>query len=441
MMIDKAREYIEKEKLLHPGARVVVGLSGGMDSMALIDVLIRLEYRCIAAHCNFHLRGEESNRDADFVKEWCRDAGIPLVTVDFDTQHHAATHKVSIEMAARDLRYDWFEEVRRERSADSIAVAHHRDDSVETVLLNLIRGTGIKGVAGISPRNRHVVRPLLSVTREEIEAYIAVRKIPYVVDSTNSEDIYVRNAIRLNIIPALESINPKAKEAIYRSSRHLAEVEKIYNRSIEESTGLLFKDNRINIGLLRKTVSPQAILFELLSPLGFTPSTVQDIYRSMESEPGKLFHGGAYRLIKDRDYFILDRHGEKAITGGVYRIDKGINEIRYPVHLTFKVEDAPVKIQKDQRFFYLDADKIAFPLLLRGWQQGDWFIPFGMSGKKKLSDFFTDIKLSIKEKEEAWVLLSGKSVLGVVGKRSDNRFRVTEATQRVLVVELHSKGD
>src|SRR5690554_1318314 len=441
MMIDKAREYIENEKLLHPGARVVVGLSGGMDSMALIDVLVRLEYQCTAAHCNFHLRGKESNRDADFVKEWCKNAGIPLVAVDFDTHHHAATHKISIEMAARELRYDWFEKVRQEQSAHAIAVAHHRDDSVETVLLNLIRGTGIKGVAGIAPRNRHVVRPLLSISREEIEAYIAERAIPYVVDSTNSEDIYVRNAIRLNIIPALESINPKAKEAIYRSSRHLAEVEKIYNRSIEESIGLLFRDNRINIRVLRKTVSPQSILFELLSPLGFSPSTIQDIYQSLGSEPGKLFHGGAYRLIKDRDYFILDRPGEKAITGGVYRIDKGTSEIRYPVHLTFKVKDAPVEIQKDQRFLYLDADKAVFPLLLRGWQQGDWFIPFGMSGKKKLSDFFTDIKFSIKEKEEAWVLLSGKSILGVVGKRSDNRFRVTEATKRVLVVELHSEGN
>lgn len=434
-MINPVRAYIESERLLRPGSRVLVGLSGGMDSMVLIDVLARLGYHCIAAHCNFHLRGAESDRDARFVKEWCEDAGIPLVSVDFNTRRHAADNKLSIEMAARELRYDWFEAVRREQEAEAVAVAHHRDDSVETVLLNLIRGTGIKGMSGIPARNRHVVRPLLHVSRSEIEEYVAKRNIPHVVDSTNREDIYVRNAIRLNIIPALETINPKVKEAIHRTSLHLAEAEKVYDRSIRESIDMLFGDNRIDIRRLRETASPRAVLFEILSPLGFDPSTIRAVYQSMEGEPGRQFHAGPYRLIKDREFFILDQPREGVPEPAEYLVDEGVNEIRSPLHLTLRVENTPVKIRKERRYLYMDADKVAFPLLLRKWRQGDWFIPFGMKGRKKLSDFFTDIKLSIKEKEEAWVLLSGDDIAWVVGERADDRFRVTGETKRVLVIE------
>jgi tRNA(Ile)-lysidine synthase len=411
-----------------------------MDSMALIDVLIRLGYHCIAAHCNFHLRGAESDRDARFVKEWCEDAGIPLISVDFNTRRHAADNKLSIEMAARELRYDWFEAVRREQEAEAVAVAHHRDDSVETVLLNLIRGTGIKGMSGIAARNRHVIRPLLPVSRSEIEEYVAKRNIPHVVDSTNQEDIYVRNAIRLNIIPALEAINPKVKEAIHRTSLHLAEAEKVYDRSIRESIDTLFRGNRIDIRRLRETASPRAVLFEILSPLGFDPSTIRAVYRSMEGEPGRQFHARSYRLIKDREFFILDQPGEGLPEPAEYLVDEGVSEIRSPLRLTLRVENMPVEIRKERRYLYMDADKVAFPLLLRKWRQGDWFIPFGMKGRKKLSDFFTDIKLSIKEKEEAWVLLSGNDIAWVVGERADDRFRVTGETKRVLVVEQAANG-
>ncbi len=438
MMIDKVREYIENEKLLRAGEKVVVGLSGGMDSMALIDLLTRLEYRCIAAHCNFHLRGEESLRDANFVKEWCKEAQIPLVTIDFDTHRHASHRKISIEMAARELRYDWFETIRREQSADSIAVAHHRDDSVETVLLNLIRGTGIRGVTGIVPRNQRVIRPLLNVSRDEIEAYVAERKIPYVVDSTNAEDAYIRNAIRLNIIPALETINPRAKEAIHRTSRHLSEVEKIYKQSIDQSIGSVFNNNRISIPLLRETPSPRAVLYELLFPLGFSPSTIEDVYQCMEGEPGKFFFSATHRLMKDRDFFLLDNTEKGPPDVASYTIHEGTDEIQHPIHLTLRTEEMPIEIRKERDFLYLDADKVVYPLQLRRWEQGDWFVPFGMKGRKKLSDFFTDSKLNRKEKEEVWVLLSGGQIVWIVGRRGDDRLRVTEATKRVLVIEQHS---
>lgn len=434
-MIQTVQSYIKREKLLQPGNKVILGLSGGMDSMVLLDVLTRLGYRCVAAHCNFHLRGSESDRDAHFVKEWCEQGNIPLVTVDFDTIHHAEKQKISIEMAARELRYEWFETVRQEQGADAIAVAHHRDDSVETILLNLIRGTGIKGMTGIVPKNQRVVRPLLCVSRADVEAYMAEQLLPYVTDSTNKEDLYVRNMIRLKIIPQLEAINPKVKEAIHRTSRNLAEVEKIYNQSMQEISGKVFHNHRIDIARLQETASPQAILFELLSPLGFTPSDIQDIHGSMDGESGRVFCAGPYRLIKDRGFFILDEPDDVSNDQQTYRIGEGTNEIRFPVNLSLHVVNAPVSLRKAPQLLYMDADKVVYPLTLRRWQTGDWFIPFGMKGRKKLSDYFTDKKFSLKEKEEAWVLLSGDRIAWVVGERSDDRFRVTEKTKRVLVVE------
>lgn len=305
-MIDRVRRFIEKEKLFAPEATVIVGLSGGMDSMVLLDLLTLLGYQCVAAHCNFHLRGEESNRDAAFVKKWCKGIDIPFTSIDFDTTQYAADKKISIEMAARELRYGWFEIVRRQYVAEAVAVAHHKDDSVETVLLNLIRGTGIKGLSGIMPKNRHVVRPLLCVTRAEIEEYIAERDMPYVFDSTNDNDIFLRNSLRLNIIPQLEKLNPSVREAIWRTSRNLFEAEKVYSESLRDIIKDLFRDDKIDIAKLRQTASPRSVLFEILSPLGFGASVIEDVYLGMESTSGKVFHSKSYRLIKDRGVFILD---------------------------------------------------------------------------------------------------------------------------------------
>lgn len=434
-MLDSVKKYIAENDLLKPHDTVIVGVSGGADSMALLDILILLGYRCIAAHCNFHLRGEESDGDAAFVKKWCEDNDIEFIAVDFDTHQFAADKKISIEMAARELRYNWFEMVRQQFHADCIAVAHHKDDSIETVLLNLIRGTGIKGLTGISPKNGRVVRPLLGVTREEIEHYLRERTIGYVTDKTNNEDIYTRNFIRINILPKLQEINPSVKDAIYRTSQNLTEAEKVYQSAINEQIKNVFRDNIIDIAALKKTPSPLSVLFELLSPMGFHPSVIEDIAESLDAVSGKIFYAENLRLIKDRNSFILDAMPEKIEQSESVFIDKVTQEITLPIHLKISIE-APHQIKKSNRFLYADADKLSFPLELRKWQPGDWFIPFGMKGKKKLSDFFTDRKLNLKEKENAWVLLSGKNIVWVVGRRPDNRFRVTEHTKSVLKIEL-----
>lgn len=438
-MIETVRKFIEKEKLLSPDTTVIVGLSGGMDSMVLLDLLPLLGYRCVAAHCNFHLRGEESDRDAAFVRKWCREIDIPFTSIDFDTTQYAADRKISIEMAARELRYSWFEIIRRQYDAEAVAVAHHKDDSVETVLLNLFRGTGIKGLTGIMPKNRNIVRPLLCMTRAEIEAYITERDMPYVFDSTNNEDVFLRNALRLNIIPQLEKLNPSVKEAVYRTAQNLSEAEKVYVASIQDSIKELFRDNKIDIRKLQRTASPQSVLFEILSPLGFGASVVEDVYGAMESPSGKVFRSKSYRLIKDRDYFILDRLTNGGEENQLISIDQDTVEIKQPVHLIIKRERMPVEIKTNSRWLYADASRLEFPLKIRKWKEGDWFIPFGMRGRKKLSDYFTDRKYNLKQKEEAWILLSGDEIVWIVGERTDDRFKVTDETREVFIIEITSE--
>lgn len=435
-MIERIRGFIEKEKLLTPGAAVIVGLSGGIDSMALLDLLTLLGYQCVAAHCNFHLRGEESNRDAAFVKKWCKAIDIPFTSVDFDTTQYAADRKISIEMAARELRYDWFEIIRRQYDAEAVAVAHHKDDSIETVLLNLIRGTGIRGLAGIMPRNKQVVRPLLCVTRAGIEEYIAQRDIPYVFDSTNDETIFLRNLLRLNIIPQLENLNPSVKEAIWRTSRNLSEAEKVYSASIRKAIEELYREDTIDIAKLRKTASPLSVLFEILSPLGFGASVIEDAYLGMEGVSGKVFYSKSYRLIKDRDFFILDRIDGNESRGELIYINPETEEVTEPLHLMIRREKMPLSIEKDNRFLYADLRRLTFPLTLRRWKEGDWFIPFGMKGRKKVSDYFTDRKYNLKEKENAWLLLSRDDIVWIVGERPDDRYKITEGSTDVFIIEV-----
>jgi tRNA(Ile)-lysidine synthase len=435
-MLKKIQKYIHDHQLLSPHAKVIVGLSGGMDSMAMLDVLTLFGYSCVAAHCNFHLRGEESNRDADFVKKWCESIEIPFVSTDFDTQKYAADKKISIEMAARELRYAWFEVIRQQYDAEAIVVAHHRDDSVETVLLNLVRGTGIKGLSGISPKNGNIVRPFLCVTCKEIESYVDERGLPFVFDSTNSEDVYTRNFIRLNIIPQLEELNPSVKDAIYRTSQNVSEAEKMYSSAVLMAKEKIFDGEKIDIAALQQTPSPMSVLFEILSPLGFNPSVIEDVNRSLNAHSGKVFFSGKHRLIKSRNYFLLDPLVDEQENETSFYIDKTSQEVSTPIHLSISIKDVPVEIKKENRFLYADTEKLMFPLELRKWQSGDWFIPFGMKGKKKVSDYFTDRKFNLKEKENTWLLVSNEKIVWIVGERLDNRFRVTSKTNSVLVIEL-----
>lgn len=442
-MLEKVKDFINRENLIPQNSTVIVGLSGGMDSMVLLDILTLLGYNCIAAHCNFHLRNDESDRDEKFVKNWCKTIDTQYTSINFDTKQYAADRKISIEMAARELRYCWFETIRNEYQADYIAVAHHKDDSVETLLLNLIRGTGIKGLTGISPKNGHIVRPLLCLSRNEIESYISERDIPYVTDSTNHEDIYLRNSLRLNVIPLLETLNPSVRETIFRTSRNLTEAEKIYSESIQKSISKVFNDNKIYIDELKRTASQRSVLFELLTPYSFTPSTIEDIYESIDSISGKIFYSDVnsdlgkkgYRLIKDRNIFLLDALTECNNKDKTFLIEEGASEILEPIRLIIRILNSSDEIKYHRNILYLDEEKIKYPLELRRWRAGDWFIPFGMKGRKKLSDYFTDHKFTLKDKAEAWILTSGEDIVWLVGERNDDRFKITDRTKKIVAIE------
>jgi tRNA(ile)-lysidine synthase len=438
-MRDTVRAYIEKYQLLEESCPVLVGLSGGADSIALLTLLVKLGYSCIAAHCNFHLRGEESMRDERFAEEYAKTLQVPFLKTDFDTEQYAAANHLSIEMAARELRYNWFEEKRSETGAQAIAVAHHRDDSVETVLMNLVRGTGIRGMSGIRPKNGYVVRPLLCVTRKEITAWLDAGNISYVTDSTNLSDAYTRNFIRLRILPLLEEINPSVRTAIARTADHLSAAEAVYVHVVEQAKAeVLDEGNRISIPALMHYPSPDAILYELLKAYNFSRTVSEDIYASLEGEPGKLFFSPTHRLVKDRDYLLLSSIETKPEQ--TYVLSGNEEKWVGPVELSFNrvVISENFHIRKDKNIAYFDYDKLAFPLTLRTWKDGDWFIPFGMKGRKKLSDYFSDRKFSRFEKERVWLLCSGNDIIWIVGERPDNRYSIGSATKCALIVNFFS---
>ena len=427
------QKYIEEKQLFTLHDKVLVALSGGADSVALLRVLLVLGYHCEAAHCNFHLRGEESDRDERFVNELCKGLGVTLHVTHFDTVAYASRHHVSIEMAAREMRYDWFEQLRKERGMAVIAVAHHRDDSVETFLLNLIRGAGINGLKGISPHNGCIVRPLLEVSRQDILDYLRCLRQGYVTDSTNLQDEYMRNKIRLNILPMLGELNPSVSESIAETANRLAETSLVYNKEMAEAKNRVIKRNgnnlkAIHVERLLTEVAPASLLFEILYPLGFKPLQIKDIFHSLSGQPGKRFISPEWEAVRDREYLLLQTRTIESTTDPTPQL----------CIKTLDLSDDFI-IPKEKDVACLDADKVIRPLIIRKWQKGDKFVPFGMTGKKNVSDYLTDRKLSLFEKENQYVVCSDEKIIWLVGERSDNRFRITNTTKRVMIIRLQKE--
>jgi tRNA(Ile)-lysidine synthase len=438
-MIRKVRQYIEANNLLTSQSKIVAGLSGGADSMVLLSLLNRLGYDCLAAHCNFHLRGDESLRDEQAAFDFARSLKIPFFKHDFDTVSIARRRKISIEMAARDLRYEWFEQLRQEQTAGAIAVAHHRDDSIETLLLNLIRGTGIRGLTGIKPKNGHIIRPLLCASKKEILQWAAEKELPYITDSSNLQDEYTRNKIRLSVIPLLQSLNPAVDEVLLQTMTYANDVCKIYESHIREAIEKVFDPEKgiIDIPGLQALPAPEPVLFELLKNYGFEPERIHNIARAMNSLSGKEFYSPQYTLIKDRNRFLLSAREQKSEIN-VYEISEKDTEIRLPIsiHIIKETVGKNSEIRKDPRMAYFDADKIRFPLHIRKWEKGDKFVPFGMNSFQKLSDYFNNHKFSKPEKENTWLLCSGNDILWIIGHRTDNRYRIDKETQKAVILKL-----
>jgi tRNA(Ile)-lysidine synthase len=438
-MKQKIKKYIEKETLIEPGAKVIVGVSGGADSMVLWSILRDLGYECLAAHCNFHLRGKESGRDEQFVTDYAAALHLPLFTTGFDTIAIANERKISIEMAARELRYIWFEQLRQAQSAEAVAVAHHCNDNVETLLLNLIRGTGIQGLTGIKPKKEYIVRPLLGVSKADILHYAAANEIPYIVDSSNLTDDYTRNKIRRRLIPLLQSLNPGIETTLLRTINHLDEVSKIYRSHISEAKKQIFDDCNLTLSIPRLLLypSPESILFEVLKEYGFKKEVIEEIMPALEGQSGKEFFSEEYRLIKDREHLLLVSRQIKEETP-VFSIDVTDKEICLPFQMSLEIQEKnkDMEFAKDKKTAYFDMDKLTFPLILRKWQAGDRFIPFGMKGSRKLSDYFNDHKFTKPEKENSWLLCSGQEIIWIVGHRSGERFKVKKSTKSVVIFKL-----
>ena len=479
-------DFIRKQQLFADDAGVLVALSGGADSVALLRILVRLGYRCRAMHCNFHLRGEESDRDELFATALCHSLGVKCEVAHFDTTGYSTEHKVSIEMAARELRYQEFERVRQAHNLDVIAVAHHQDDAVETLLLNLIRGAGINGLTGMRIKNGFVVRPLLCLTREEITDYLNRLEQPYVTDSTNLTDEYARNKVRLNLLPLMQEINPAAKSNIMQAAIHLGEAATIYNKVMADTNAGIVTNHAdgldISIAALLDTDVPQAHLFELLHPYGFNSAQVADIFRSLSSEAGRVFQTTDWTLLRDRTHLLLRRKLEKgeaplnpprwgeigsamiespncpsvyrgtspkgggsskrsaeqslrgrgeALADGTVLLPNGIQLKIYSIE-----PDAAWQVPRRNDILCIDASRISEPLTLRHPRTGDRFHPFGMKGSKLLSDFYTDLKIPRTEKDEQWVLCHGNDIVWAVGLRSSEKYRLSEKVQKVICIEV-----
>lgn len=430
---------LDCKHLLRKEGKYLVALSGGADSVFLTHVLHRLGYAIDAAHCNFHLRGEESDRDEAFCKNLCERLGIALHIVHFDTKTYADLHKVSIEMAARDLRYNYFEQLRKDIGADGICVAHHMEDSVETVLMNIIRGTGLNGLTGISPRNGHILRPMLNVTREEIEQYLDACGEEYVTDSTNLEAVALRNKIRLEVVPLLKTINPSVCEDIAKMSARLAEASKVMDDAMQDAANRVCNDNIIDTGKLLNEVSPEMVLFHILSPYGFQPAQIENISSSLTClKTGSTWKSDSHELLFNRGSLIIEKINNpetreyKIPETGTYNLGDGL---RISVKMV-DIDDGFV-IPKTSDTVAVDAEKVRFPLTIRHAANGDRFIPFGMKGSKLISDYLTDKKKTLFEKRQQRVITDAEGrVVWLIGERTDNRFRITGQSKKAVILSV-----
>lgn len=455
-MLNKIKRFIASEHLLRVDALYLVALSGGADSVALLLCLKELGYRVEAVHCNFQLRGEESMRDERFCEELCQRENIPLHKVHFDTQAYADLHKVSIEMAARELRYHYFFQLKEALNAEGICVGHHKEDSVETILINLVRGTGLSGLMGIRPRKNDIIRPLLCVTRHEIEDYLRRHASTFVTDSTNLVDDVVRNKIRLNVLPQLVEINPSVTDAILTTANHLSDVEAIVQESLKEalekavsfinsvtqvsSNSLSSEPFQLDLSVVCAYPSPAYLLFYILKPLGFSSSQITEMVSHLDGQTGQLWYSSTHELTHDRCFFmVLPREEGEPRTLVIPETGRYVYDEQLSLRLAERTlaPSSTVSFSKNPTIVDLDASSIRFPLTLRRVAEGDRFTPLGMRGSQLVSDFLTNLKRNRFEKRNQLVLLDATgTILWVLGLRINDHFKLTSQSSSCLRIEI-----
>ena len=439
-MQQKVQTYIQDHQLLTQKGRIIVGVSGGTDSVVMLHVLMSLGYDCVIAHCNFHLRMAESDRDELFVRDLAKELKVPYYSVDFETTKYAEEHKISIEMAARDLRYAWFYELLYNHDAQAIAVAHHADDSIETMLMNLVRGTGLKGLTGIQPRNHKVVRPLLCCNRLELETYLVRFDLDHIEDSTNASVDYQRNKFRNEVLPLLAEINPSVRQTLYDSLERFEGIWAIYQQSIDAMKQLIVRNGpglvKMDIDAIKIQEHIPTLMYELLHPYGFGPAVIEQVTGQLDGESGKVFFSETYRLIKDRKYLLISKIDDNPAQDFMITEDETVIEFPFLLKINKQPVTPDFEVSKEITRIHVDASRLTYPLVLRRWKEGDTFFPFGMKQRKKVSDFFIDNKLSLFEKEHSWILVSNNEIVWIVGQRLDNRFCVTNETNEVVEFKI-----
>ncbi len=438
-MLTRFLEYSLKEQLFSKGSRLLLAVSGGIDSMVMAWLFREAGINHSIAHCNFSLRGEESDGDEEFVASWAGSGNIPFFCKRFDTLAYAGTHKVSVQMAARELRYEWFRSLVRSEGFDAVAVAHNLNDNVETFLINLFRGTGLSGLTGISPRTEDIIRPLLFATRQEITGYAAAEGISYREDSSNAEMKYTRNRIRHLIIPEIEKINPGILAAVTDTMSHLSSSSSLIGIYLSQLGSRIFRSSgettEAEIISLSSLEPLEAHIFELFRPYGLSPRQTAEVIALLNAGTGKSVYTSTHRLLNDRGRIIItpvkvDKPGEYCFKS----VDEmNISGLFSNLRIT-SPSDEPAP--SGNLTASLDLDMVSFPVTVRKWQPGDRFMPLGMKKMKKISDFLIDSKVPATSKDQVLLLLSGSDVMWVMGYRIDDRFRITSDTNRILVLTI-----
>jgi len=440
-MLEDFIGFIKKEKLFNSKDKILLAVSGGVDSVVLSHLFSQAGFTYAMAHCNFKLRGNESDEDELFTKKFAEKLKVKCYCTSFETEKLSETEGISIQMAARNLRYKWLEKIRSENNYKYIALAHHQDDITETLFINLIRGTGISGLHGIAPKTGNIIRPLLFSSKNNILEFTRKHQIDFREDSSNASEKYIRNKIRHQVVPVLKEINPSLNSTIASNIEHFKFAENIYLNHIKKIRKSIIKKqkNKIKISIKQTENLKNKVyyFYEFLKPYNFNLSTVNDIIKSLKKSPGKVFVSSTHRLLKDRQYLIIEKnkkntHKQFLIDTNTRKIDTG------SIILKFKITDkkASVRNIKDPSLAVFDFDKLIFPLTLRKWEKGDCFIPFGMHHKKKLSDFFIDNKIPLFEKEKILVLCSAGKIIWVVGHRINNIYKIGTITKKMYLAQI-----
>ncbi|MDZ7739482.1 MAG: tRNA lysidine(34) synthetase TilS [Bacteroidales bacterium] len=438
-MTELFKQYIDQKHLVSDYDRILLAVSGGIDSMVMLHLFLRGNHNIGVAHCNFRLRGKESDKDQNFIEQECQKHNIRLYKKSFDTSAYAAERGISIQMAARELRYEWFEEIRSANSFDIVATGHNLNDSVETILINLSRGTGINGLSGIKEKSGHIIRPLLFATREMINEYAGKNAVEYREDSSNKQAKYTRNKIRHKIIPVLQQINPSVLHSIAETSEYLKSANSIYRQAIETKRDLLVRytgsSALIEINEIKKLEPLEAWVYELFKEWGFGRGQVHDIIRIIDASSGKQLFSDTHIITKDRGSIIISPGDPEERKDIIIRSKADFDTAGRVVEKASLIPGKDFSLIKDPAFACLDADLINYPLIIRNWMEGDYFYPLGMQGRKKVSDLLIDMKIPVPDKKNICILEMDGDIIWVIGIRIDKRFRVSDSTEEVLLLK------